>query len=383
MNRWLSLTIVVLVLTSYLIPRANYTESDIQIYKTSLSVASQGGNPYDPAQMERAFTTVVGAAKAKSIPMAWNPPIFLIFPGLLFALPAAIIYSAWPAFLVVVCSCMALLGVKLAASQNKQAALLAVLLAFISIPSMIEIYVSQISSAVSLLVLLGMTMFIRGGGFGAGALMAVAVVKPHIVLLPCCLIACWVLRGARWMVILGAFSAILVGAVLAEVLFPSIWLNWVYRPSWPISYLGASVPSLIRGFAIEMGYSDPLFVLYLIPLLGVFTSLVWLIKRNPEPSAEGIIWALMINPFITPYGFIFDHANLIVVQSYVLAKLVPYGLERKVVLSIMVAGLMTVLAYNIPGPGEQLWWMAYATFLVLGLLLSLRSVQRKIPTIAC
>jgi hypothetical protein len=110
---------------------------------------------------------------------------------------------------------------------------------------------------------------------------------------------------------------------------------------------------------------------------------VWLIKRNPEPSAEGIIWALMINPFITPYGFIFDHANLIVVQSYVLAKLVPYGLERKVVLSIMVAGLMTVLAYNIPGPGEQLWWMAYATFLVLGLLLSLRSVQRKIPTIAC
>ena len=329
------------VLACLVVPRAPYHSSDLMIYKTSLTVAIAGGNPYDPAEMREAFKSVV-EDRGEPGNLMWNPPGFLIYPGALLLIPQGILYAIWPTFIVISAFSFTMIGSRLSGVRDVRAEHI-VLAASASVPLFIEMYSSQLSSLVSLVPILGMVAYLNGAHFISGVLLSFGVLKPHAVFLPLCLIGIWTLHERRWRVMTGGLVGLLGLYGVSEAVVPGISELWIHRSSWPINIVGSALPGLIRKYVASLGHSDPVMLGLLWPGLGVilFARISERFKR--ERSAEVLVWAIMLNPLVTPYGFIFDQSVLVVAQAFWLARLAHVGRARLASVCIAVSNVIPII----------------------------------------
>jgi hypothetical protein len=361
-TRFLSVALIValaaVVLGTLAPTRSPYMKSDLIAYKIATDVAVGGGNPYNPETVLAKWPLRTVEMRQPPL-MVWNPPAFFLFPGTILRLPESALYILWP---IIPCFSGALLGLIgwQLAKGSKGSILPLSLSTFCSIPLVIEFQISQMSSFLALAPLLGILLFLSRRDLCAGLLFSVAILKPHVVFLPLAAIAFWVLWERRWRVVAGGVGGILLGSIAAELVYPGINIKWLYRPSWPVNYLGSTLPSMLRAAAHDFGYRDPGFLMILIPALGVLGLWIYLARRAPHPAVGPIIWTLTLNQFFTPYGFLMDQTVLIVVQAFMISKISSRAASRRLLLALIFAHLTVPLILTITtGPLQRLWWVSY------------------------
>jgi hypothetical protein len=349
--------------------RDPYEHSDLAVYGTAFSVAENGGNPYDPAAMVAAYRRDLGIETQKP-GMMWNPPAFLLFPGLLLHLPQPWAFEMMPFLSVLSAFTLVILGWRFAGTATTLTTRTA-LISCVSIPLLVQICISQLSSIVVLPVLIGSLLFLQRRDFGAGLLLSFAILKPHLVLLPMVAIAFWAVLQRRWRVLAGFVIGCIASSGLAEMLYPHTFSQWLHRPSWPLNLSGAAFPTIMRGFAVNTWNYDPVVLEVLIPLFGAATLLACLWRCHKTPSGQGIVWSIVLNMLFTPYGYVFDQSLGIAIQSFLLAQSQTQKERTVGVRLILLVNLIPCLCLALLPSWLALWWMSYPV--LLALCLALRS----------
>lgn len=364
--------LILAVLACIVAPRLPYHSSDLMIYNTSLAVAGAGGNPYNPVEIREALKSYI-ESPGEPVHLMWNPPGFLIYPGLLLLLPQPILYDLWPAILVVSVFALAIIGAQISGIRESRAEHI-IFAASASLPFLVEIKLSQLSSIVSLLPIFGMLLYLRGANFISGVLLSFGVLKPHAVFLPLCVIALWTLHERRWQVLVGAAVGLLCLLGLSEAVFPGLNQLWLHRASWPVNIVGSAIPGLLRLYLIGDGYYARLLGLLWSCLgVAVFALISWRSKWGRP--AEVLVWAIMLNPIVTPYGFMFDQSVLVVAQAFWLMRFASIGEARLAIGCITVSNIIP-LVLNQTLPSDSLLWTAtYPLALVAGISV----LRRKLP----
>jgi hypothetical protein len=156
----------------------------------------------------------------------------------------------------------------------------------------------------------------------AGLMLVPLTVKPHLVYLVWVLLAYWVVRRRAWRVPV-AFGAGLGALVVATWwLYPDSFAEWVVsgqsRP--PLHWV---VSSLV-GIARELIYlrtgvvsSWPVILIPGVTALGLATWLVW--KRPVIDLRDWLPPVLALSLFTSPYGWVFDQCQLLLIQVALVA----------------------------------------------------------------
>ncbi len=91
--------------------------------------------------------------------------------------------------------------------------------------------------------------------------------------------------------------------------------------------------------------------------------------KAPEPSAEPIVWALVLNQVFTPYGYVMDQTTLIVVQAYMVSSICSYTAviwSHIVIVAMMLATLAAPLTIRFTAePFDHIWWVSYQIALMV------------------
>jgi Glycosyltransferase family 87 len=210
---------------------------------------SQGQNPYDPAllyQMERA----VSPGLTEAI-MMWNPPWTLALAMPFSWLPAQTSHALW----------IAIQLTALLASVDwlwrsyggpRRYSWVAWLLSVGFLPTFFALRMGQISPLI-LLALVGFLYFERRGqGALAGAALALATIKPHLVLVFGAAVLLWAIHRRRWSVLLGGATALLALVGVALAFNPNVLHQYAdamrHRPPQFLSPTLGSILRLVFGF---------------------------------------------------------------------------------------------------------------------------------------
>ena len=215
---WLALALALATLLALVASSVGWNpHADLQDfveYWAAGRLNSHGHNPYDPTRLYEIERTV--SPRLTEAIMMWNPPWTLALAMPFGWLPAQTSHALWialqlTALLVSVDWLWRLYG------GPAQYRWFAWLLSVGFLPTFFALRMGQISP----LILLGIVGFLyfekRGQGALAGAALAVATIKPHLVLIYGAAVFLWTIHRRRWSVLLGGATALLalVGAALA------------------------------------------------------------------------------------------------------------------------------------------------------------------------
>ena len=210
---------------------------------------SHGQNPYDPAllyQMERA----VSPGLTEAI-MMWNPPWTLALAMPFSWLPAQTSHALWIAIqLTALLASVDWLWRSYGGPRKYR--WLAWLLSVGFLPTFFALRMGQISPLI-LLALVGFLHFERRGqGALAGAALALAAMKPHLVLVFGAAVLLWAIHRRRWSVLLGGAAALLALGAVALAFNPNVLQQYAdamrHRPPQFLSPTLGSVLRLVFGF---------------------------------------------------------------------------------------------------------------------------------------
>ncbi len=272
---------------------------DFVQYWAATRLNLRGSNPYDATAM-----------LAMERPLGWTEPE----PNLMFNPPWMLSLAAPSAFLDYVTARSVCLFLQLAIIVGVAFVLwddhggpsrllwVAMLLAMTSYSSLMMFRLGQSS----VIVLLGLVGFIhweaRGRDFLAGAALALAMVKPHLVYLIWPAVGIWAIHRRRWGVVAGGAALLGVLTIVAAWPNPAVFAQFfaMLRDRPPAQYFSPTLGAYLR-----MAFGSEHFRLQYLPMLGGF---VWLIVSWRSWLASGLAWRERVVPVIfasvitTPYG---------------------------------------------------------------------------------
>lgn len=333
-----------------------------------------GQNPYDAHDLfviERAVSTGLTDAI-----MMWNPPWTLAIAMPFGLLPAALSHCLWIALQ------MALLLIAVDRLWRLydgpvQLRWLAWIVALGFAPSFFVLRMGQIGP----LILLGVVGFLyferRGQGAWAGACLALATVKPHLVLLLGGAVILWVIQRRRWSVLAGGTATLLAATAVALAANPEVVRQYLDAMSHrPPEMLSPTLGTLLRlTFGVEH------FRLQFVPMaLGlVWLPLYWLRhRRHWVWTARAPV--LLLAGFLTAsYGaWPFDFVVLLVPVLQVLTRV-----ARRPQPAVVGLALLGYLGFNILAlllmniRYTDYYWYAWMTPMLLYCYLVLQSQTRS------
>jgi hypothetical protein len=188
-----------------------------------------------------------------------------------------------------------------------------------------------------------------------GIFMALALIKPNIMLLPIAAIGLWLILNRKWRPIRTALLVLLALTVITTILTP----GW-YRPFLQPGFgQGLAVvldgPGQVTGERLNSTlldwlkwFSVPQTLKYGIYLVVVLTALwiLWRCIRTSTSILEVAAVALLASYAITPYGLQYDFPPLIFVLFWVLAE--SRNVKGKTIPVLIVLFLSSVLIWERP-----------------------------------
>jgi hypothetical protein len=273
-------------------------EDFIQYWSAGKLLAT-GGNPYAPDQID-ALQRAEGWTKDEPLQM-WNPPpvLTLTLPWSWFSFPVSRALCLLVQLLVIL-GCADWLWRFYGGSAQKR--WLAWVIAFTLFPSLVVLRLGQISLLI-LLAFVGFLHFEKKGRYVlAGGCLALAAVKPHLVVLVGVAALLWAVHGRRWAVLAGG---LLVGAVATAIplLFdPVVFSQYLHALKYdkpPSNHLTPTAATLLRlAFGEEHAW---------VQYLPLFAGLVWLIpywyrRRDAWDWAEQLPLLAPVSVLVTFYG---------------------------------------------------------------------------------
>ncbi len=337
-------------------------------YWSSGQLLLEGRNPYDPVAV-LPIQRELGWPHAVPLVM-WNPPWLLawMLPLAMIGFPSAVLM--WLATnLAIILLCSVSLWSFFAPEGSGSRTFLVWIAAILFAPALMTLGMGQVSG----LNLLGVSGFLllvrRNHDFGAGILLALTTVKPHLLFLWWLAVLWFVVRGRRWRILWGCSAMLGVSTVILTLL----------RPSWIQDYVGAlrspplywATPT-IGGVLRELLHVPWQESQYLAPAVAAGAVILYLFLRRPS-----LDWKRAASPLIlfsviaAPFGWSYDQIVLLVPYLQMLvwvAHSESYSrLDRGVILSglVLYSGGLFVMNLLYVDELYKFWlaWLLGACFL--------------------
>lgn len=360
--------------------QAAINTSDLIAYRSATHLFFDGANPYDPQLMKEAEAH--SFINAEAVPfndiedplMVWNPPILFVLLGAYFSLDSMWLNILAPTISLFAVSMMTLVGWQIGTSLQRDndrhversTWVPLFIVTICSFPLLAEIYVMQFSSFLALVQVLGLIAATKKRDFQAGIFLSVAVIKPHLLLLPLLLLSVWIIRYQRFRIIAGGVVSLATLFIIAEARYPGILTLWIWRETWPINYIGSSMPSLVSSIMKSFGIPVSAAICLATPILLLVVFFLWRGRRALTPEPQEFVKATAFSPFISPYGFVFDQSSLLLVTGYMIGR-TPDSKKRNMIIALtLIASAITLLLTGVTiGRVEISWYLCPVTTFLL------------------
>jgi hypothetical protein len=300
-----------------------------------------GQSPYDFGKLCQ-LEANQGVPREAQVVM-WNPPWLLVWilPLLLLSFSAAAL--TWLAFsgVIIFGSGSALWRTFAACSPPNRALPAAWIATLVFLPTLSTLRMGQVSG----LLLLGVAGFLcsvsRGRDFVAGAFLALATVKPHVLYLLWIVMVWWVIWEKRWKVMAG-FSAVMLPTVATLTLLWSGWLTG-YRAAIANPPLYWSTPTL-GGMLRVWVFTDTPTAQFLPSLVLGSVVLGYLLVKRPSLGWRSILSPLLLASVPTAaYGWSFDQVVLLVPYLEVIRWVAEGRIRGTGERVLVMGGLVTIV----------------------------------------
>ena len=220
---------------------------------------------------------------------------------------------------------------------------------------------SQISIYLCWMFMLVLYNLRKGSNFWAGALSILLLVKPHIFAIPLAILFVGTLTQKRQAFIVGAFVSAIVLFFITEISFSGVHNLWISREAWPVHVYGANLPNILRLIVRNEYHYDPaaeslvFLVLYVAILINACRK-----------EGFGIVYrflplTLIILPFISPYGFMFDLVLYGVPYLWASALILSKDSRPDLAaFSMLISFLGVLLILSTAGPVDSIVWVLAA-----------------------
>ncbi len=324
----------------------------------------RGQNPYGPEAEAETHLVVYGRPRRPEEPQFgfYYPAYVVVLVGPLLLLPLETAVRVWGAVNLAV---LLTLGLVIAWRVSPRPPPVMFGLAFFSLglfwPGVLNVTVGQYGLAVVGLGALGWALLRAGRDLPAGAVLALATIKPSVSFLPIVLVLGWAAARRRFGVLAG-FAVCLAGLVLATSILAGWWVDDFIRG--------------LVGYQVNVGSAfvtwKPAGAFTLPAGLGVLGS-AWLLFRSVRDIFRvedfpwaGLAGALGLNLLFTPHVGIFDLAALLVPLGWLLGRWA--GSLPGFILWLGLVWLPVILVLGLRAGGWWLW--ATCPALVVGAVLA-------------
>lgn len=295
----------------------------------------------------------------------WNPPWLLVFFMPLGFLPFKIASVIWLWLNLVLIGISVLFVSGLTSQTGKERFLIWVFIGCIIFgPTLSLIVIGQVSTII-LISLLGCLYFMKKNRYDlAGAVLLMAVIKPHIVYFVFPLLSWHALRLRKWQFFAGMFLAGLI----------SIFIIILFFPRWPTAYV-----ALLGKMHISAWYTSTLWslldVVFQRPIFhwgGLFLlPLIFWFELHFEHLGDLTVLnlSLLLSIAFAPYGYLFDQIVLLPALVQLLAWLVSKEIRKSIRwissigLLLMTIGEFILLAKS-NLPYYYFFWIPFAMLLI-------------------
>mgnify|MGYP000383178167 CR=1 FL=1 len=374
-----ALVVLALIATIAAVARADLGKisvDDFIEYWSAGRLNLTGGNPYSPTQM-LAMERSIGWEDELPV-MMWNPPptLTLVMPfGALPYLPARLLWLLVSGTLVVVASDR--LWHLYGGAPEKRG--LALLLAVSFMPTLSVLQMGQIGVWIMAGVV-GFLLFAhKERWLAAGALFALAAIKPHVAYLVWAALALWWLSKPRWGVAVGGIGALAVAWAIAMLVNPEVTAQYLDATlNTPPLYWRTMTWGTILRLALGVEREGLQLVA---PAIGLAWLLYWWFRRRVGWNwAEELPRLLLVSASTMAFGWFFDLVVLLPVAMQMggwLSQERDGALRRTVIVAYAVLQV-AALAVNI----ARLDAVYYIWFTPSLLLLYLFYAARRAPRAA-
>jgi len=315
----------------------SFGTDDFLEYWSAGQLLRQGKNPYDFDALLDIERSVGWPEEAPLI--MWNPPWTLPLVLPLAFLPfnmAALLWFCINLAILFVCSAAAWRLFAPEGFANRIG--LAWMAAFVFMPAIFTLRMGQISS----LILLGVVGFIfytaKGRDILAGASLALAMVKPHVVYLLLVTLCWWTATRRRWGALLGLAAALAVLMAVVLCFSPRCVEHYLQAMREPPLYW--RTPTLGGVLRVLVGWEHR----WLQFLPSAVLSLVTLFCLTQR--AAKFEWRRAIGPILlisvptAAYGWSFDQIVLLIPYIQAIAWVVQHGRERRASSALVLTALL-------------------------------------------
>lgn len=287
-------------------------------YWLATHIFFDGKNPYDAATIE-AWKSAQNFLGAETL-LVWNPPLSYILLAPITLLPINLAAGLWMGLNVVFALGTVLLCWPINHPRRPSVLGLAAV-AGLFIPVWFVFSLGQLTLMLVFCSALAIKCIEMQRDRFAGFVLAVLSIKPHISFLFLFFIFLSTLKTRRFALLTSIVAVIVMASVAAELVQPGIHQHWIGSNNWPPVLFGSSF-AVALWFAIER-FSNPQslkLLLIAFPLLGLISLGVASMRPRFAPfSKAGYSLALMLTPFFSPYGFIFDQTVMLPLLAWAFA----------------------------------------------------------------
>jgi hypothetical protein len=360
----------------FITPPGAISSLDVIAYVSAFDLFSHGGNPYDAHKL---FLKQREWFVQRDFPVSmWNPPIFFFYFAPIISLPPTIAPEVARSFSFICAVILATLGWRMADNQDRPIPLIPfAICAFGLIPFWEEIRLAQNTSWVALYFAAGTFLLLQGRRpYLAGALLPVALCKPHDFYLSLLVLGFVVISSRGWRVVVGAAMSVLLAASTEHLLRPGIWSQWLFREQWPYVAYGANLVTLLHLFALKPEVATDTLLAVVSSLLGVLLWWRGIAVCRFSTIRDRVMWAWIVTPFFAPYGFLSDQVALIFPFSYFVSRIANEEGSSSLLRFLSWFLLLTVICCAlslIPTAPTPLSWFVFAPGMIALILQSLRS----------
>ena len=282
-------------------------------YWTAHALMARGENPYD-----RAATSILDHQLGRTGSdefVTWNPPWLMLMLAPILHLPFITSASIW---LVLGLVLAAATGVcTTLAYRDKLVLSPAIVIAtFAFQPIASNLWFGQMGLVHALSIAGFLCALTRQRKVLAGLALVPLTIKPHLAYLIWVLLGYWSVRTRTWRPaagFIGGFAALVLVTWLAYPASIEQWIESLRRP--PTHFVVASLVGVVRELAFKLTGELAMWPMIAIPAATAVALVAWLVMRRP--AVELRIWlppVLALSLFTSPYGWVFDQCQLLVLQ---------------------------------------------------------------------
>jgi hypothetical protein len=320
-----------------------------------------GENPYDAMRIEQLKSTSGVPTSTLNTPsITLNPPwlITLMLPFGLLDYPASRLLWLISSTIIILVSAVLLWGIY---SNHPKQRWMALLAAFIFAPTISVLEKGQVTT----LLLIGIVGFLyftvkNPNDWLAGVFLAIASVKPQVILLFWVVLVFWVIRRRRWITLISAFISVFVLMSISFLINPHILSQYLgMLEAYPLSdWANPTIGSYIRFFWLGVDRYWPQFLPALIAVL--WFMYYWYRHQATWDWIYAMPVILLVSMLSSPYSWTYD---LVILIPCIIAVTSWIAMDWKRWSTLLLAGIflaMTILDLYLHTMLDDFWfiWMA-------------------------